>query len=234
MNQWSATKNGTYLAGARLLARLEHERDIAKGVGAKQSKRAGGGGGERKRKSANAPDATDVAIDPTKMAKTDVAGGGSGGDAPSQRKRRGNEKKREVEELIRSVDAVQGANANVVYDTCPEVVEGIKSFLQRDGVTKAMLLRALGNINDNSMRKFFNGKNQDQRANVTYRAGYAFLEKLRILEGRPKSEARLENEAENPDGVRPFSCNACHPVTYFFVSDFLRPILKNTSSSLPK
>ncbi len=38
MNQWSATKNRTYLAGARLLARLEHERDIARGVGGKSQK----------------------------------------------------------------------------------------------------------------------------------------------------------------------------------------------------
>ena len=61
MNQWSATKNGTYLADARLLVRLEHERDIARGVGAKKSKRAGGGGGGRKHKSVNALDATDEA-----------------------------------------------------------------------------------------------------------------------------------------------------------------------------
>ena len=93
-------------------------------------------------------------IDPTKRAKTDVAGGGGGGGVPSQRERRGDERKRAVEELIRSIDAIQGANTTVVYDTCPEVVEGIKSFLQRDGATKAMLLRALGNINDNSMWKF--------------------------------------------------------------------------------
>ena len=105
MNQWSATKNRTYLAGARLLARLEHERDIARGVGGKSQKeweegedesatqaipnkrvtakgmekesmRAGGGAG--KRKSANTPDAADVAIDTTKRAKTDVAGGWKG------------------------------------------------------------------------------------------------------------------------------------------------------------
>ncbi len=200
-----------------------NKRVIAKGM-EKESKRAGGGAG--KRKLASAPDAADVAIDTTKKAKTDVRWRRRRrGGAPTQRERRGNERRREVEELHRSVDAVQGANTTVVYDTCPEVVEGIKSFLKHDGVTKAMLLRALGNINDNSMRKFLNGKNQDQRANVSYRAGYAFLEKLRILEGRPKSKARLENEAENPDGVRPFSCNTCHPATYFFVSIFVRPIV---------
>jgi hypothetical protein len=65
MNQWPVTKNGTYLADARLLARLEHKKDITRGVGAKIPKRAGGGG-RVKCKLANAPDATDVVINPTK------------------------------------------------------------------------------------------------------------------------------------------------------------------------
>lgn len=42
-----------------------------------------------------------------------------------------------------------------------------------------------------------------------YRSGYAFLEKLRILEGRLKSKARLRNETENPDGVRASSYILC-------------------------
>ena len=50
-----------------MLARLKHRRDIARRVGAKKSKRAGGGGGE-KCKSANAPDVTDAVINPTKRA----------------------------------------------------------------------------------------------------------------------------------------------------------------------
>ncbi|KAL3807637.1 hypothetical protein ACHAXA_004412 [Cyclostephanos tholiformis] len=204
-NQWSATRSGTYLAGARLLARLEREgehrerRIGGKSIGAVDRGEATGGG---KRKSTNSVD--DDAIGPTKKARTDVAvdgGFGRNADAPPpRRERRVDERTRKAQELIRGVQAVEGANTTVIYDTCPEVVEGIKSFLRREGVTKKMLLRAMGNVNDNSMRKFFNGKDQDQRANVSYRAGYAFLEKLRLYEGRPKSEARLRNEAENPDG----------------------------------
>jgi hypothetical protein len=53
-------------------------------------------------------------------------------------------------------------NESVVYDTCPEVADGIKSFLLRDGVNKAMLCLALGNINNNSMARFLSGKKQDQ------------------------------------------------------------------------
>jgi hypothetical protein len=179
-----------------------NKRVIVKGVENKLSKRASGGAG--KRMSADAPDATVVVIVPMKKAKTDDANGGKGkrGDA---------ERKREAEELISRIDAVEGVNTTVTHDTCPEVAAGIKKFLQRDGVTKAMLLGALGNINHNSMGQFVSGKEQDQCGNVTYRSGYAFLEKLRILEGRLKSKARarLRNETENPDGVRASSYIVC-------------------------
>lgn len=96
--------------------------------------------------------------------------------------------------------------------------------------------RALGNINDNSIRKFFNGRDQDQRANVTYRAGYAFLKKLRLLKGRPKSEARLENEAENPQGVSDHSRAINAIRRHFFLHCYISydPMMMiNASSLLP-
>ena len=77
----------------------------------------------------------------------------------------------------------------------------MKRFLQRDGMTKANLLLALGNINNNSLSKFLAGKKQDQCGNIAYRAGYVFFEKLRILEGEKKSAARKKNEREHPQGV---------------------------------
>ena len=194
-DQWSATSNGTYWAGAKLLARLEHEKEIAK----RTTKKVTGG----KRKSG---DAVDI-VDSTKKTKTD--------DTP--RKRTSAEIKQEAEELIRRINAVEDVNESVVYDTCPEVVNGIKSFLLRDGVNKAMLCSALGNINNNSMARFLSGKKQDQCGNVTYRAAYIFLEKLRILEDRPKSKTRLRNEVANPSGVR-------HSVSgNFFVACVVRP-----------
>ena len=166
--------------------------------------------------SANAPDATDVLIVPTKKAKTDDADGGKG-------KKGGAERKREAEELISRIVAIEGVNMTVVHDTCPEVAAGIKKFLQRDGVTKAMLLGALGNINHNSMGQFLSGKEQDRCGNMTYRSGYAFLEKLRILEGRLKSKARLRNKTENPDRVRASSLYfMCHPSTYFPIPNVVR------------
>jgi hypothetical protein len=69
-------------------------------------------------------------------------------------------------------------------------------------VNKAMLLLALGGINQNSLARFMGGKGQDQCGNVTYGRAYAFLERLRLLEGSSKSKARLRNEVAYPEGVR--------------------------------
>ena len=67
-------------------------------------------------------------------------------------------------------------------------------------MTKAMLLEALGNINSGSMNRFLSGKGQDQCGNVTYKEAYVFFEKLRILEGKPKSKPRLKNELQHSGG----------------------------------
>ena len=123
------------------------------------------------------------------------------GEESPPRKKISGELKRDAEDLIGRINAVD-AGIDAVYDTCPQVVAGIKLFLQREGVTKASLLAALGGINSNSLNKFLSGKKQDQCGNVTYRTAYVFLEKLRILEGKNKSAARLRNEVENPNGVR--------------------------------
>jgi len=202
-DQWSAMQNGTYWAGARLLASAEREgkEEIAKGRSgggggtAKKGKTmaaAAGGGG--KRKSDSVGGAVDVDDDDDDDTKTMTK--------KAKKGRTGNEMKREAEDLISRINAVEYVNGDVVYDTCPEVVAGIKTFLQRDGMNKAMLLSALGGINQNSMARFMSGKKQDQCGNVTYGRAYAFLEKLRILEGAPKSKARLRNEVANPEGVR--------------------------------
>jgi len=166
-NTWSAASNGTYWAGAKLLARLDYEKELAK----KTAKLTG------KRKSSTTMDeAGVVTTTSTKKAKT------------------GKQSKEEAEEFIRRINAVVMLNTNAVYDTCPEVVAKIKAFLLRDGVTKTMLCTALGNINSNSMGSFLGGKKQDQCGNVTYQSAYIFFEKLRILGGKAKSKARLKNE----------------------------------------
>jgi hypothetical protein len=109
--------------------------------------------------------------------------------------------KDQATELITCINAVEGVTEDdPVYDSCPVVVAKIKEFLQRDGITKAILLKALGGINSNSLNRFLQGKGEDQRGNVAYKRAYVFFEKMRILEGKPKSSKRLRSEAENPRG----------------------------------
>lgn len=106
----------------------------------------------------------------------------------------------ENEELINRILAVEGVPNTPVYDSCPQLVKKIKEFLARPGMTKAAFLKALDNLNSNSLTRFLAGKGQDQCGNATYRLGYVFFEKLRILEGKPKSAARKKNELEQPTG----------------------------------
>ena len=177
-NTWSAANNGTYWAGARLLAQVAHEKELTK----KKSK--------GKRKSGET-----AASSGGKKAKV------AGNAAPLARKKTPTEMKLEALQLIQRINAVEGVTEGIVYDTCPQLVAKMKRFLQRDGMTKANLLLALGNINNNSLSKFLAGKKQDQCGNIAYRAGYVFFEKLRILEGEKKSAARKKNEREHPQGV---------------------------------
>ena len=104
-------------------------------------------------------------------------------------------------ELINRINAVEGVSVETpIFDSCPVVVAKTKEFLQRDGITKANLLTALGDLNSNSLNRFLSGKQQDQCGNVAYKKAYVFFEKFRILEGKSKSKKRLSNEAETPRG----------------------------------
>ena len=130
------------------------------------------------------------------------AKGSSNGDSTKKAKPMSNKAKAkaDAEELINRINAVEGVPDNAVYDSCPQVKAKINAFLERDGMTKATLLRALGGLNSNSLSRFLAGKGQDQCASVCYKEAYVFFEKLRILEGKKKTAARLKNEAEHPSG----------------------------------
>jgi len=86
-----------------------------------------------------------------------------------------------------------------VYDSCPEVIEKINTFLKRDGITKTNFMRAL-NLNGKTLNKLLASEGQEQAGNPCYKAAYIFFEKQRILEGRAKSAARLQNEAKYDTG----------------------------------
>ena len=66
-------------------------------------------------------------------------------------------------------------------------------------MTAKMFTQHLG-IHGHSLRAFLKGVDQQQCGNVTYRLGYTFFEKLRILEGGSKSLRRLQNEQYMPYG----------------------------------
>ena len=176
--KWSGTQNGTYWAGAKLLAEVKYNADKAKKSG---GKRKSGGG-------------SDGAA--AKKAKTGTFLDNAAAGAASSKKM----SKADAIQFVARINAVEGVPDGVVFDTCPQVVAKIKKFLERDGMTKAVLLQALGNLNSNSLNRFLAGKKQDQCGNVTYKAGYVFFEKLRILEGQKKSAARTKNEREHPTG----------------------------------
>jgi hypothetical protein len=198
-DQWTATRNGTYWAAAKLLAQVAREKEIAKilsdyekkltTIFLRHEKKVANIMGKRK-----TPDGA------AEMATTKKKAEVTGEESPP-RKKTSAELKRDADDLIWRVCAVD-VRIYAVYDTCPQVVAGIKSFLRRDGMTKASLLSALGGINANSLNTFLSGKKQDQCGNVAYWTAYVFLEKLRILEGERKSSTRLRNEVDYPYGVR--------------------------------
>lgn len=232
---WSATQNGTYWAGAKLLARLEHEKEQAKlnakieAINDKYEAKIAKINAKNEAKMATVSSKRDI-IDLTddsmstsnKKAKTN----GEFDSSTAPRKKTSAELKEDAEELIQRIKATYIGDYYVVYDSCPEIVTKIKTFLETPGTTKVMLCSALGNINNNSLGQFLSGKKQDQCGNITYRAAYVFFEKLRILEGKSKSTKRLSNEAINPNGVR---MNNLH---LLFIYNTCVTLLTNTVLSL--
>lgn len=177
-------RNGTYWAAAKLLEQVKYEKEQAKLL----AKLSGG-----KRKSAADTTAT------------------SGKKAKTATKSKA-QLRMEAMDLLQRINAVEGVPIRPVYDSCPQLVKKMKDFLARPGMTKVDFCLALGDVNSGSLAKFMAGKGQDQCGNVAYRQGYVFFEKLRILEGKPKSAARNKNEIDKPQG---FSLEKARPAKYY-------------------
>ena len=136
----------------------------------------------------------------------------------------------EVELFMERVNAVEGGPAYpvsgrwedhdadpIVYDSCAELREKIRGFLARKGVTKKNFCGALGNMNNNSLNRFLKGQGQDQKGNCAYVNSYVFFEKMRLLEGRPKSASRLRNEeCLGPTGFDVTKSKGGSPPSYIF------------------
>lgn len=98
-----------------------------------------------------------------------------------------------------------------VYDTCDEVRRKINAHLKKDGVTQAQFCRDIlaqlnsqskpSNIQSSQLARFrgMKGPKTGCTSSVFYGA-YVFFEKVRIKEGKPKSQHRLDMEMLWPNG----------------------------------
>ncbi|OWY96486.1 hypothetical protein PHMEG_00033235 [Phytophthora megakarya] len=107
------------------------------------------------------------------------------------------------DEIFKRIEQVQLPDmdeySNVpVYDDCDEIRKKINFVLGEKTVTKAAFLRALGDVNSNSLRSFMNLKRGagSGATNVVYCTAYIFFEKKHILEDGKKNKKRLENKAK--------------------------------------
>ncbi|GMI08108.1 hypothetical protein TrLO_g14296 [Triparma laevis f. longispina] len=95
-----------------------------------------------------------------------------------------------------------------VFDTCDEVREKAQSFITLHKCSRASFLRALcqnNAVKPNSWKAFVGFKGEFAGANNrSYYLAYFFLEKLRVLQGEPKSKSRTDSEKSFPQG-RPFT-----------------------------
>ncbi len=203
-NQWSAVDNGTYWAAAKLLERVKWEKaenkkreKLAEREAKKAAKAAAKAGGKRKASSNSDEDIEILGVftGGTKKVKTAAVAATASKLKPKTKA----EKKLEAQALISKIQAID-LDDERVFDSCPQLVKKIKTFLEMDGVSKAMLLDAWGGVNSNSLNTFLSGKKQDQCGNCVYPLAYKFFEKQRIMEGKKKSAARMKNEREQPRG----------------------------------
>ncbi|KAI1653249.1 hypothetical protein F4813DRAFT_375213 [Daldinia decipiens] len=96
-----------------------------------------------------------------------------------------------------------------VYDTCDEVRKKIRAFLRKPDISQSAFCRAIAKsfpgekrIQSRQLNCFLDKKGpmSGNTSSVFYGA-YVFFEKLRIKQGRPKSEMRQEMEKFHPNGV---------------------------------
>ncbi|KAI9654529.1 MAG: hypothetical protein M1821_006619 [Bathelium mastoideum] len=99
-----------------------------------------------------------------------------------------------------------------IYDSCGEIRKKISAYLRRNGVEQSKLLKAFkeqyhtdkqpARMDSGKLRRFRNAKGADVgNTNSIFYAAYVFFEKLRIKEGKPKSQHRQDMERAWPQGA---------------------------------
>ncbi|KAE8385438.1 hypothetical protein BDV23DRAFT_164905 [Aspergillus alliaceus] len=123
-----------------------------------------------------------------------------------------------------------------VYDTCDVVRKKIRAHLREPNVTQASFLREIAKTYPPQMKKKFqnssltrfldlSGPNAGNTNGVFY-AAYVFFEKLRIRDGRPKTEFREDMERIwGPEGGFDITSSAnrayiCHTSQYVYVDEY--------------
>ncbi|KAF8427355.1 hypothetical protein EV426DRAFT_520274, partial [Tirmania nivea] len=92
-----------------------------------------------------------------------------------------------------------------VYDTCDEIRKKLTVYLRREGVTQAALLRALhaelrgkkmtSRLQSSQLARFLQMKGANTgNTSALFYASYVYFEKLRVKQGKPKSNHREEME----------------------------------------
>ena len=115
-NQWSATQNGTYWAAAKLLERqalAQQKGIISPALGL------------------DTTTTTAKKVTPSKKRHSDAS------DGPPKKLRKPTKVASQgMESYMLKVQAVSLPEDCYVFDSCPQVIEKIKEFLKREGVSK--------------------------------------------------------------------------------------------------
>jgi hypothetical protein len=182
-DQWSAVQNGTYWAAARFLEEQRYRNEKVK---------EGNNSDSKKRKAASTTCTSNVEV-------TTPGNIIANNDSATNSNKKAKLDAFALVSLITS-DTSPEVNSKVIYDSCPELVKKIKSFLQSEpGMNKSLLCQAL-ELQANQLNRFLACKQQDAAGTLTYQKAWTFFEKLRIIRNLPKSNNRQLNELNYPRG----------------------------------
>ncbi|KAI1771747.1 hypothetical protein F4818DRAFT_202785 [Hypoxylon cercidicola] len=132
--------------------------------------------------------------------------------ANNYEKNTGGSKKSEQNKLLDvSGVALDGQDTEEVpvYDTCDEIRKKIRAFLRKPDVSQQAFCRAISEccadehkVQSRQLNSFLGKKGpMEGNTSTAFYGSYVFFEKLRMKEGKPKSQMRQEMENIHRNGV---------------------------------
>jgi len=167
---WNGTQNGVYWGAARFFERQKRKAEQEKREKRKAERAAGPGAAKRKRAE----------------------------EADARKKAKG-----EGDQFLQRVSAIDVPENCPVYDSCAEIKVKMTAFFQTGVLTQTAFLKHIG-CQSNQLQAFMAQPRADPQmmhdsqpgaASRIYQRAYRFFEQKRLMEGNPKSAARLKNEA---------------------------------------